>query len=132
MDIRVNAQIAAEQLLPLYRQTAWAAERDAQGVGRMLKATSLHVSAWDQDRLVGFARVVTDGVYRALVDDVMVDEGSRRQGVGTALMQALVECLADVEEVFLGCDQSVIPFYEKLGWRKDQTPGMAWETAESS
>ena len=127
MDIRVNAEITAEQLLPLYRQTAWAATRDAEGVTRMLAGTPLHVTAWEGERLIGFARSVTDGVYRALVDDVVVDEEARHQGVGSALVRAMVAQLAGVEEVFLGCGEPVMPFYERLGWRRDETPGMSWE-----
>ena len=88
MDIRVNAEISAEQLLPLYRQADWAALRDAEGVTRMLAGTSLHVTAWEGECLLGFARSLSDGVYRALVDDVIVDEPVRQRGVGSALMRA--------------------------------------------
>jgi hypothetical protein len=37
-----------------------------------------------------------------------------------------VEQLAHVEEVFRGCDERVMPFYERLGWRRDDTPGMSY------
>ena len=94
---------------------------------RMLEHTPLQVTAWDGDRLVGFARSLTDGVYRALVDDVIVDESVRGQGVGKALVTALTNELADVDEVFLGCDEKVRPFYESLGWRPDDSPGMSWK-----
>ena len=124
----MNVELTADQLLPLYRQTAWAAPRDAAGITRMLTGTALHVTAWKGERLIGFARSVTDGVYRALVDDVVVDESARHQGVGSALMRALVAQLAEVEEVVLGCGEPVMPFYERLGWRRDDTPGMSWET----
>ena len=35
--------------------------------------------------------------------------------------------LADVEEVFLGCDETVMPFYEQLGWTRNDNPGMNWD-----
>ena len=127
MDIRINADLTAEQLLPLYRQAWWAKDRDADGVSRMLKHTPLHVTVWNGEHLVGFARSLTDGVYRALVDDVIVDESVRGQGVGKQLVNALTAELADVGYVFLGCDDKVRPFYESLGWRTNDSPGMSWK-----
>ncbi|WP_425413540.1 GNAT family N-acetyltransferase [Micromonospora rhizosphaerae] len=42
------------------------------------------------DRLVGFARVLTDGVYLAVVLDVIVASHARDSGVGRMLLDAIV------------------------------------------
>ena len=42
-------------------------------------------------RLVGFARVLTDFVYKALIFDVIVDAALRSNGVGRMLMDAVVK-----------------------------------------
>ena len=69
--------------------------------------------AWEGDRLVGFARVITDGIYQALIDDVVVKESKRGTGIGSELMRQLVERLTEVEEVFLHCGEQVVSFYER-------------------
>jgi predicted GNAT family N-acyltransferase len=88
----------------------------------MLAATPLHVGAWRGEELVGYARALTDGVYRALIDDVVVDAPLRGTGVGAALVRHLLERLEAVEEVFLGCSEEVVPFYLGLGFERAAHP----------
>ena len=126
MDIKygVNAEINPAELQRLFRQTGWANGRSLDGIGRMIEHTYIHVSAWQEGRLVGFARAITDTIYRAVVDDVVVDEEYRGRGIGTELMRRLGEELSGVEEVFLGCGTSEVPFYEKRGYKQAHHPYM--------
>ena len=108
-----DRQIELEQLQGLLRQTSWANRRSIEGIQKMLEGTPLTLGAWEGDRLVGFVRVLTDGIYRALIDDVVVEESKRGTGIGSELMRRVVDRLAEVEEVFLRCGKHVIPFYER-------------------
>ena len=83
---------------------------------------SVHVSAWEGDRLVGFARALTDGVYIGLVVDVVVDASVRGQGIGRALIGAISRELKDVEGIHLGCEDELVGFYQKLGCSKIIVP----------
>eukprot|EP01043_Picozoa_sp_COSAG02_P067249 COSAG02_NODE_10739_length_1869_cov_1.716949_1_plen_373_part_00 len=120
-----DRQITATQLLVLLDQTGWASGRSRAGVSRMLSATQLKLGLWRiaDDKLVGFLRVLTDGVYRALIDDVVVDESLRGTGWGTTLLEVACARLAEVEEVKLGCAEATTPFYERLGFRGWESPG---------
>jgi len=112
--------VTADALLPLLRQTDWAAERSANEVTTMLDASAVKLGAWDGDRLVAFARAVTDLTFRALIDDVVVDVAWRGRGIGTALLRQMDQRLAAIEKVFLRCDTPLIPFYERLGYRRSE------------
>jgi ribosomal protein S18 acetylase RimI-like enzyme len=46
--------------------------------------------AYDGDRLVGFARAISDGVVTAYVNNVMVDPDYRRRGIGRRILAALM------------------------------------------
>ncbi len=50
---------------------------------------SLCFSAWIGEKQVAFARVLTDSAITSALNDVIVDEGWRRQGIGTALLHAV-------------------------------------------
>ena len=104
------------EILRLLRQTAWGADRTEADVANALKVAPLHVGAWLEGRLVGFARALTDGVYRGFVEDVVVDESVRAQGIGRRLLSELLEQLAGVELVALDCGDELVPFYASLGF----------------
>ena len=118
VDYSFDRQIDLEQLQDLLRQTGWANQRSIKGIQKMLEGTPLTVGAWEGDRLVGFVRVMTDGIYRALIDDVVVEESKRGTGIGSELMQRVIERLAEVEEVFLRCGDHVVPFYERHNFER--------------
>lgn len=113
-----DREIEPEQLQNLLRQTGWANRRSIEGIQQMLDGTPLTLGAWEGGRLVGFVRVITDGIYRALIDDVVVEESKRGTGIGSELMQRVVERLAEVEEVFLRCGEHVVPFYGRHGFER--------------
>jgi GNAT superfamily N-acetyltransferase len=108
------------QLLELYRTTWWAAHRGAADVERMLAGSDLVLALVDgaSDRLVAFARVLTDFTYRAIVFDVIVAADDRGRGLGARLMDALVghPRLARVESIELVCQPGLIAFYERWGF----------------
>jgi GNAT superfamily N-acetyltransferase len=52
-------------------------------------AGSVNFGAYDDGRLVGYARVVTDRATFAWLCDVYVDPSRRGAGVGTALLEAV-------------------------------------------
>jgi len=45
-----------------------------------------NIGAWDNDRLVGAVRVLTDGYFVATVPEILVDPDYQRRGIGRELM----------------------------------------------
>lgn len=83
----------------------------------MLQGSQAAVSAWDGQRLVGFARASSDTLFRAVVWDVVVAEAYQGLGLGRRLVQALLQApaLSAVERVYLMTTNSK-GFYERLGF----------------
>jgi GNAT superfamily N-acetyltransferase len=72
-------------------------------------------------RLVGFARVLTDRVFKALVFDVIVAPDHRADGIGRGLMEQIVghSDLRKVAHLELYCLPEMAPFYERWGFSTD-------------
>jgi ribosomal protein S18 acetylase RimI-like enzyme len=112
----------------LLRSTGWAADRDADGVRRMLDHTDVVVclvrevvSGRTRDtEVVGFARALTDYEYRAFVEDVVVGVPYRGQGLGTRLVEELCAHpgVADVEQALLECRPDLVDFYGRFGFER--------------
>ena len=119
VEIRDGNDVPPEAVLGLFRHAEWARHRTRESVARVLARTPVVLTAWAGGRCVGLVRVLTDGAYRALVEDVVVHPDHRGQGVGRRLMEAALAHpeVRDVEVVFLFA--GVPAFYAGLGFVPD-------------
>jgi ribosomal protein S18 acetylase RimI-like enzyme len=77
---------------------------------------SQHVAfARDGDRLVGMARLLSDGVCNAYLLDVWTDSRHRRQGIASAMIRRLLEQVPG-QHVVLQTDHAQA-LYESLGFQ---------------
>jgi ribosomal protein S18 acetylase RimI-like enzyme len=77
---------------------------------------SQHVAiARDGDRVVGMARLLSDGVCNAYLLDVWTSSSHRRQGIGSAMVRSLVDRVPG-QHVGLQTDDAQ-SFYAALGFR---------------
>ena len=116
--------INPEQLKSLFAQTSWANTREPLEIQQMLDHSQLTLGVWDEDRLIGFARVITDDRYRALVDDVVVDSAHRKRGVASAMLDKLLKRLQHIEAVMLECAPELEGFYGKFGFAPNDSSSM--------
>ncbi len=86
-------------------------------------AGSLCVGAYRDGRQIGFARVVTDRATTAYLADVFVLEEARGQGVGRAMVRALMDHpeLQGLRRWFLAT-LDAHGVYEALGWQPIANP----------
>jgi len=84
-----SAQV--EDLLRLYGNEWWSAQRTRPDVERMLAASDLLLAIIEKGSgsLAAFARVLTDGTYLALVLDVIVAPEYRGLGLGRLLVERI-------------------------------------------
>ncbi|MCP9824141.1 GNAT family N-acetyltransferase [Synechococcus sp. EJ6-Ellesmere] len=113
------------QLQQLFDQhSSWAQGRSMAQLRRMLASSQMVVSAWSggrRRRLVGFGRASSDGVFRAVLWDVVVAKNHQGQGVGRQLVQALLasRAVAEAERIYL-MTTSGNGFYARLGFEAVQ------------
>lgn len=112
-----------EQLWRLYQSEWWSRERKLEEVRRAVEHSDLLFAFSDpaSGRLVAFARVLTDFVYKAVIFDVIVERSHRELGLGRRLLDAIVStpALLFVEHIELYCLAELVPFYEKWGFTTD-------------
>jgi GNAT superfamily N-acetyltransferase len=108
------------QLVNLFASAWWAAQRTETEVRQMLTGSDVVVSVMHRQsgRLVGFTRALTDGVYVAVVLDVIVEPDARGSGLGALLLDAIIghPRLAGVRSIELVCQPDLMPFYRRWGF----------------
>ncbi|PEP10109.1 GNAT family N-acetyltransferase [Bacillus wiedmannii] len=78
--------ICVGKIKKLYDSVGWWPERKEIDIQKMLKH-SIAIGVWEENELIGFARVVSDGVFRAYIEDVVVHEIVRNKGIGEKLLK---------------------------------------------
>jgi len=73
----------------LLRTTYWAGERTQPVVDKCVE-TSLNFGMFQGDRLVGYARIVTDYATQAYLCDVVIAEVLRGRGLGSWLLECVL------------------------------------------
>lgn len=96
-------------------KTYWAKDRSPDLIAKSL-ARSFCFTARQNGEMVGFARVVSDGATFAWLCDVVVDPARHRQGIGRALVAAVLAHpeLATVRWMLATLDAH--PLYEEAGF----------------
>lgn len=84
------AQIDYPAVHRLLAGTYWAAGRSREKIETSCR-NSLCFCLYDQDRQIGFARVVTDCAVFAWICDVLIDPEFRGRGLGKWLMEKVLE-----------------------------------------
>lgn len=120
-------------LVPLFDQAPWARGRTVADVTRAVRQTDLFITAWDERRLIGCGRVLTDYVYRASIWDVIVDAAYQGRDVGSEIVLRILRhpALRRVELFWL-CTRDRQAFYETLGFSAREQTGMVWDRRQRS
>ncbi len=114
------------QLQQLFRLGAfWAKDRKIEDWEVAIANSEPVISVWDTERLIGFARGTSDGIYRATIWDVVVHPDYRGAGLGRKLVQTVLSHprMSRVERVYLMTTHQQ-SFYERIGFECNSTTTM--------
>ena len=100
----------------LLNQTSWANNRTSDEISLLYNNSDIVVSIYDNNTLIGFGRIITDGKYRGLLDDIIVDVRDSSLGIGSKVVDLLLVSAGDIEEVFLNTGKEHQKFYENCGF----------------
>lgn len=94
--------------------------RETEKIRRAYNKSHRYVVAWDSGKIVGAARMISDGECYGWVHDVAVLPSYRKQGIGRGVMEKLLE---GNEGLLIGLTSSfeAVDFYDRLGFKKHKT-----------
>ena len=116
--VTVLPERALEQLRQLYIGAGWIAPDDnAEFLVPMLKQTQTAVGVFAGEDLIGFGRAISDGCSDAYIQDVVVDAGYRKHGIGSGIVRHLEMELrrCGVDWIGLVGEPGTENFYSRLG-----------------
>lgn len=114
----------------LFETTGWnqAYRADVDELYAAISSSWYLLSAYDNDDLVGFGRVISDGVLYALLCDLIVKPSYQGQGIGSTLLNKLIaKCRTQqIRVIWLFSAKGKSAFYTNFGFveRPADAPGM--------
>jgi ribosomal protein S18 acetylase RimI-like enzyme len=114
------------QLQALFKLGAfWATERNTEDLNIAIENSEPVISVWDNQKLVGFARATSDGIYRATIWDVVIHPEYRGAGLGRKLVETVLSHprMNRVERVYLTTTHQQ-SFYERIGFETNSSTTM--------
>lgn len=119
MEIREYTEYSRDEIQRLYSQVGWTAyTEDLNALEQGFKNSLLVLASFENDELLGIIRVVGDGFTVILVQDILVFPQYHRQGIGTALLKAVLDRYSHVRQIQLVTDNTpqTVAFYKSLGF----------------
>ena len=121
MEIRAYTEYNEAEILGLYASVGWTAYTDDPAALRNGFANSLlTLAAYEEAALAGLIRVVGDGHTIVFVQDILVCPQFQRRGIGSVLLQAVLNRYAGVRQIELLTDDTpeTAAFYRSMGFRE--------------
>lgn len=114
----LNPDISAVLVASLRQRCGWEARQ--KKMEKIIGCTYLTAACFDDQKLIGFVDVLSDGVEDALIRGLVVDPDYRRRGIAVALLNMVVErTKADqIKTVNVLFDEpNLAGLYRKAGFR---------------
>ena len=102
----------------LTKNSSWGKTRNLKDIKKMLAGSSVVVSLWSNEKLIGFGRATTDEIFRAVLWDIVVDKNYQNSGLGKKIVHKLLmnPLISRVQRIYImttHCES----FYDKLGFK---------------
>ena len=107
----------------LYDSVGWGAYNN-EITKIALDNTFYSVSIYDDDKIIGYGRLIGDTICYLYIQDIMVKPEYQGNKMGTLIINKLLEKITDVKKensnlrVYLGASKNRESFYEKFGFVK--------------
>ena len=116
MTFEINEQVSAEQLSSLRESVGW--NRMEKELSNPKMTSYYHIAAFEDNELIGYVDCISNGVTDAYIQDLMVKPGYQGKGIGSELMNKMIEYLKESHIYMISVifDESLKSFYERFGF----------------
>ncbi len=107
-------QFKKEDVYLLFDSVGWQSARNATALVQAFAHSSIVISAWHKGELIALIRAMSDGVWQATIDCLLVHKQYQHQGIGTQLVQRMKQSCSGV--LYLNVipdDLNNVAYYEK-------------------
>ena len=102
----------------------WAKDRTIKELKKCLAHSDVVISIWLGNNIVGFGRALSDGIYRGVLWDIVIDKNHQGKGFGKLIVQNLLNSkkIKNTQKIYLMTSNKKL-FYSQVRFQEvsDQT-----------
>lgn len=120
--IKEYCEYKSEEILHLYEKVGWTNYTSNPVMLENAFKNSLKIfAAYEDEKLLGIIRVVGDAFSIIYIQDILILPEYQHRGIGTALMQKVLDTYKHVYQKTLMTDntEKTIQFYKSVGFEMD-------------
>lgn len=126
IEYKTDKNLPCEQLYQLFVAVGWADETTTtnsmiENFNKPFVNSTIVVSAWHNDILIGCIRALSDKMFRSVIYDLAVLPEYQKQGIGSELVKRCIEVYTNSEWVLETIPER-ISFYESIGFELSKKP----------
>lgn len=119
IEYKINTPVSVDQFIELLRDSTLGERRpinDRQCMQGMINNSNLLVTAWNEKKLIGIARSMTDFHYACYLSDLAVSKKYQKNGIGKKLQVITQEQLGPRCKLILVAAPTANSYYEHIGF----------------
>ena len=112
-----NGLIKLQKLLD--NNAFWAKSRTIKDLKKCLSNSDVVISLWVGNEIVGFGRGLTDGIYRGVLWDIVIDQNHQGKGFGKLIIKNLLSSkkVKSTKKIYLMTTNKKF-FYSQLDFKE--------------
>ena len=107
------------------RNTFWAKNRTINDLKKCLANSDVIISIWSDREIVGFGRALSDGVYRGVLWDIIIDKNHQGNGYGKLIVKNLLNSkkIKNTKKIYLMTTNKKL-FYSQIDFKEVTTQNL--------
>ena len=119
IEFKINAPLEADEVIALFRASGIRRPvDDKERITRMIRNANLIITAWDQDKLVGIARSLSDFAYCTYLSDLAVHRDYQHRDIGRQLIGLTRQETGPESMLLLLASETAMGYYPRVGFEK--------------
>ena len=97
----------------------WAKNRTINDLKKCLANSDVVISIWVGNEIVGFGRALTDGIYRGVLWDIVIDQNHQGKGFGKLIVNNLLSSkeIKNTKKIYLMTTNKKL-FYSQMDFKE--------------
>jgi len=123
MEVKLHndfTSVNLNEIQQVYASVGWM-KHNPYIIRQIFKASTHITIAMNDNRVIGFGRAISDGVFNAAIYDIVVHSDYQGSGVGKLIIEDLLHNLQSVSCVHLISTSGNEGFYRRAGLKKVKT-----------